>query len=739
MNNKLFNFGLFKESLLQNKLPGIIFVVLSVVASAIMPISEIVSMGHSSTVYQPDIFSFGIAAIVLMYIAPFVLVFNQFSFLNKRNSSDIYHSMPISRRCMSFTMLMSCVAWEFVIIVPSIIITTTLFLISGAVVNFVLVPYLIFSLIAGYLLLTATTFIAVELSGTIFSSIIVTGLITFLPRFILYAFKFTVDSLVEIASIGSSTPLFDDLLNIPVGGLLTVFTGSPNRDKFLNNIDSIVYTFIVAIICICIGLFVARKRKSETALKSAPSFALQNIFRICITLPWIILMAAIVSNDPFNLLNYLIPGSFAILTYVIYELITTRKFKNVIKSLPYMLILLAVGVVFYFGVVGTKTLILNDIPNPNDIKSISFAQDQSNKSKTLEYNIMEVTNIKYTDKALNEIIVNSLKTTIVDVKQKNYQRYREGYDQVVVINLKSGRKITRKIRLRQDASDGIKDIKNNSLDFEKAIKSLPTVKEIKSIDIGAGELSANHNAASLLWESFREEYIKLSSEEILQNNIISGSRDVLLNPNIGTKKTQNEIERSSTFTIGEDGRAVGTILIKGNKGKENFSSIYKITRATPNTFKLYLDLINDNNYKIFNDTVSKMKELNEDSLLVTLNADKLMENNKDTKSINYTTAIPFIEGKDIYGNDNTLLFKNDEATSRLLKMISKPLDYQKPISVINFRLNQVNNKNSYAVNPVYLYDFYVNLSEEDFEYFYKLKENIAKTDLEKTKASYENN
>ncbi|MEG2044772.1 MAG: hypothetical protein RR088_02145 [Clostridia bacterium] len=739
MNNKLFNFGLFKESLLQNKLPGIIFVVLSVVASAIMPISEIVSMGHSSTVYQPDIFSFGIATIVLMYIAPFVLVFNQFSFLNKRNSSDIYHSMPISRRCMSFTMLMSCVAWEFVIIVPSIIITTTLFLISGAVVNFVLVPYLIFSLIAGYLLLTATTFIAVELSGTIFSSIIVTGLITFLPRFILYAFKFTVDSLVEIASIGSSTPLFDDLLNIPVGGLLTVFTGSPNRDKFLNNIDAIVYTFIVAIICICIGLFVARKRKSETALKSAPSPVMQNIFRICITLPWIILMAAIVSSDPYNLLNYLIPGSFAILTYVIYELITTRKFKNVIKSLPYMLILLAVGVVFYFGVVGTKTLILNDIPNPNDIKSISFAQDQSNKSKTLEYNIMEVTNIKYTDKALNEIIVNSLKTTIVDVKQKNYQRYREGYDQVVVINLKSGRKITRKIHLMQDASDGIKDIKNNSLDFEKAIKSLPTVKEIKSIDIGAGELSANHNAASLLWESFREEYIKLSSEEILQNNIISGSRDVLLNPNMGTKKTQNEIERSSTFTIGEDSRAVGTILIKGNKGKENFSSIYKITRATPNTFKLYLDLINDNNYKIFNDTVSKMKELNEDSLLVTLNADKLMENNKDTKSINYTTAIPFIEGKDIYGNDNTLLFKNDEGNSRLLKMISKPLDYQKPISVINFRLNQVNNKNSYAVNPVYLYDLYVNLSEEDFEYFYKLKENIAKTDLEKTKASYENN
>ena len=117
------------------------------------------------------------------------------------------------------------------------------------------------------LLCSASIALACCVTGNIISNICLSGIIIFLPRFILILVHLTVTNIYAAASSTHFIPLLDNSYNI--------------SDMLLSGVSN-AYTLILSIIYIAIACLLFTIRKSETADKPALSWKLQFAIRCAI-------------------------------------------------------------------------------------------------------------------------------------------------------------------------------------------------------------------------------------------------------------------------------------------------------------------------------------------------------------------------------------------------------------------------------------------------------------------------
>ena len=136
------------------------------------------------------------------------------------------------------------------------------------------------------LLCSAAIALACSVTGNIFSNICLSGIIIFLPRFILILVHSTVTNIYAAASSTHFIPLLDNSYNMLAGQFLSVFEPSFHSsndlsDMLLSGVSN-AYTLILSIIYIAIACLLFTIRKSETAGKPALSWKLQFAIRCAI-------------------------------------------------------------------------------------------------------------------------------------------------------------------------------------------------------------------------------------------------------------------------------------------------------------------------------------------------------------------------------------------------------------------------------------------------------------------------
>ena len=129
--------------------------------------------------------------------APF-LALTLFSFLNKRNRSDFYHSLPHRRETIFISYSLSILTWIIGAIVLSSAVTSLMYWIGSQyiAVNYTSVLVYLFNLICASILVYAATLLAMTITGTSFSNVVTALLIIFLPRLIMTVFANTIVSTV---------------------------------------------------------------------------------------------------------------------------------------------------------------------------------------------------------------------------------------------------------------------------------------------------------------------------------------------------------------------------------------------------------------------------------------------------------------------------------------------------------------------------------------------------------------
>ncbi len=393
MNNSkksFFNVKLYLEGIRQLKIVGIMGAIIMAGAAFLIPLGINISNANNESYIDGQwVLAPRVGNYVFIELNPFIvttfliltplMVLILFHFLNRRNACDFYHAIPDTRTSLFISYGSAVITWNAAILLLSYLITA----ISDLIFKYVTVDYsdafvVFINCIAGCVFMFGVFAIAMSLTGTLFSNFAVGVMILAVPRTIVTVFVSMLVFSVEVLPFNFNGSILDDRLNV----VTNMVTGLVIRND-VNGIfmwKSTVYTFIVGIIYCILGLILFCKRKSEAAASAAVNAKFQCAIRllpaIMVSLiPLALLIDSRLHGYEMEAVEYFIIVVLyliAVLAYFIYELITTRKLRNLLKAAPGLLWLFVFNVVFYGLFFASYYAVLNDVPKTAGVKYVNI-------------------------------------------------------------------------------------------------------------------------------------------------------------------------------------------------------------------------------------------------------------------------------------------------------------------------------------------------------------------------------
>ncbi len=576
----IFSFRLYLEGLKKIRLVGVAAAITVLALNALIPMLDIVgTIGYVTS--RKTILSYltFIPFGLLMMVFAVIMVHSMFSYLNERRDSDFYHSIPQKRSCVYISFLAAILTWIFGILAASSLLNAILWGIAphyvysaSAIFLSVLVLFLAAAMVASFMAL------AMMFTGTTISNWLIFTLLFLFVRVVGGIFVSCIDNLLPMFDVEYSFwKILSPNFFLPFVSITATLE---------NNVRGITTGVIVYSVLVTVALYVLAgvayvKRRSESAMRSAPNRILQHAYRCAVTLPFMLLGAFVmIEGNDFDLGTALVYLFISFIVYAVFELLTTKKLKNLVKSLPIFLIPILLTGVFTLSVYGTRNAVLNNPIEADEIASISF---YTNSSMGKTYNDILTENLKTEDEEAKKLVADILAEVSEAIKDDTYGTYRYYGEKPtekknIAIKLKSGRTVGRVIRMLKTDADKLESYFMNSEDYRKANLSLPADKYIRHVSFS---YASNEDMTDRLWATFVLEYRELSD----------AAKFALL------EYSQYE--------------ALTTMIVQGTYDQQSFTSDYPITMEyTPKTAALYLkSLREDASYRSWAEDFVKVSKL----------------------------------------------------------------------------------------------------------------------------------
>jgi len=560
MKTKLFDLGLYKEALRQLKVIGIISGIIMVLNGLLAMVFcwieylETLERLNSSSHYEELTFGIYEASYVeyQFMVYPFMLifvplmVFSLFAFMNKRNKSDFYHSLPHTRECLAISYLAAVGTWITIIIVLSGLISS----ISMATVPDVEVLWShaliqMFNFICGCILAAAIAWLAMTLTGTLFNNVIVSAMLVVIPCVISIITCLWIESEVPYVPFEGVSPFVTGAYNMVFGFVSSYFLDY-NMDYYLETIATVVpglFTLVLAVVLLIAALVLFKKRKSEMAGNSAFNRYVQAGLRISATM--------MVCLIPTTVLLFMFADGFyeyysmeeifllavlyilAIFFYYMYELITTRKVSNLKKITKGLFLVVALNVLWIGGQLGVKMYYTNYCPPESSIRYVQVYEEGN------AYNQMLLENIKFNSDEMIKIAHDSLENTIELWKNRHnddeypvpeylsdaYSYYEKDYvadtnyysmSYTVDICMQTWfGPVYRTVKMSNDDYQVFIAELEKTATFQEAYSELPEIKYISDlyVDSWSSYVELTKSQLTELYEIYCEEFAELDFEE----------------------------------------------------------------------------------------------------------------------------------------------------------------------------------------------------------------------------------
>ena len=338
--------GLFAHTLKKLRITAGIGIVLYVILCLVVLIANNIDISMS---VEKEILTVGYAeaaealVVIPLFFTPVMMIVS-FGFVNTRAGSDFYFSMPAKRTKM-YLQIIGAVLLEALIMMLSAGFTAC---IGSLFLKYVNVDVMglfkgIIQTVASCIFVCGVFAIGISLTGNIAANLVVSLLVMTVPRAIVTAFAYIINVNL-VFGYGSFSILYIVNSNTLMRIFFQVVDGTLDFSIFAE-----LFTCAEGVLYLLLGGLIFKKRKSETAGKSSVSKGVNTAFGMAV--PFIIglvgdnfiLRAA--SDDEgekmtfifFAVLMYVI----AVLVYLIYELVSSRKWKNVAKGVARLPILAA--------------------------------------------------------------------------------------------------------------------------------------------------------------------------------------------------------------------------------------------------------------------------------------------------------------------------------------------------------------------------------------------------------------
>jgi len=621
----IFSFKLYREGLRRLTLTGSLFFALMMIGAVLLPILAIVqnmppaehicnsycndySCWYSPIWHQP-LEVYGILANLLMPIA--IALFAPiatlvlFSFLNKRNSSDFFHSIPHKRSTIFVSMLASLVTWVWGAIIVTTTVSVGIFAIGQALGAITLhigsILIVTAAALAGSLLMIAVFLIAMSVTGNLFSNITMALLIMYLPRAIFIAFTELVNMSIGYIADFVAIPIFSDwTYNIAFSGGFVLLDGgiiqSISSRHFYNNtgylVGPIIYSFVLAAIYLIAGMLLFKRRKSEMAANPAPNRWVQLMNRVAVgffaMLPAAILIILMLTDNIFadsttivaTIAIYLV----AAVVYFGYEFISKKQFTNFAKLLPGLALVLVLNFAFTAGAYASQHVILHRELNADNVRSVQVGNIRSATWDVPftagSYEAMNLQNFRFDDEALIEFLVRSLNLQLRRIRRGQLNR-NYGNQITVMFHTNLG-PVRRNLRISSETRRELCELFRANDDFVRIASEMPCPSRVTYIT----SMQGWHGDMYFFREPFRLNPPILDRAQLPQSDF-----------RILYEVLREEIHEIGAFELSErlwdqETMHFMELWVHGNVGRQEFVSRYFITCQTPRAAAKALELVN---------------------------------------------------------------------------------------------------------------------------------------------------
>lgn len=247
-NKKIFSFHMFLQTLKQTRLAGFIMMVIMMLVSVVPIVSSISFLKEYNEISNINGISDNYALVLIFILVTPVMSFIIWNFLNRRSSSDFYHSIPYTRLCIYLSKTAAILTWVLGILVVSYVSQAVLFVANKKYFNvdYATMFRMYLAIFLCSLLCMAIINVAASITGNILSNICVTGLIMFLPRFLgVMITEMTVYHGETYMIRNSGVGLLDSSNNMIIGWVFSVLgisNGSSGITDMVLGLTSNLYT-----------------------------------------------------------------------------------------------------------------------------------------------------------------------------------------------------------------------------------------------------------------------------------------------------------------------------------------------------------------------------------------------------------------------------------------------------------------------------------------------------------------
>ncbi len=152
---------------------------------------------------------------------------------------------------------------------------------------------------------------------------------------------------------------------------------------------------------------------------SAPNKVLQHVYRCAITLPLTLIIPweyiAFTANNSTHV-SFWAENASSVITvivisfiiYYLFEILTTKKPKNLLKATPLLLIIILFDTVFGFALTSMRSSVLNFKPTTDQIQSVSVTPYEYNYSGSSN-------NSNYQQNTYNDLLIQNIRFSDTDI------------------------------------------------------------------------------------------------------------------------------------------------------------------------------------------------------------------------------------------------------------------------------------------------------------------------------------
>jgi ABC-2 type transport system permease protein len=579
-NTRFFNTRLYVEGLKRLRVLGIGLLVLVLIASILVPtVYWILEADYDPNLNRPPhVFDRGESYVLCVPILVFsattpIFFLVLFSYLFKRRESDFYHSIPYTRTCVYTSFVAAALTW---------IVGITVICATAAGLIWAICPYVIFDVSGLVVLVLISLAASVYICGFMMLAIALCGnLTTVLLNFTLFA-------LLPRAIAVMLGMIFDNqlfIINIYkfFGGFFDFNWWLPAQICCYQNRISNTLPTVAALsaglgaLLLALSCYLYHKRPSQMAGNAAQGPRAQHWLRCLFTLPFaLVLVTDVLIEFPHpEFVIVLVLAIVILVVYYLYELITTKSFRCLLRATPWLSVVLAGCILFtgcYFaifaGIVYPKT-------DADEIESVSSFLDPRYFAPVDygSYEYMRFEACRFEDEEIRELIATGLLTAQrIERGEQKLDKHAEVYHVDVKIHLKNGLTLDRTLLLYRSELEALNEILQYHEKTQEALYTMPPEESVDDI------LLASYHGLSTINDQQKQEFVTIFRREY-EAASKAFKEHALDIPN--TYK-----ERQGNFVLTINGKIDG----------EFYSSRYYITHAFPESYAFLKQYETDPSY-----------------------------------------------------------------------------------------------------------------------------------------------